>query len=192
MKMKIIEQFLMNNFSVAYDSLGSNFYIEFRYIKRKIAKSIFCKYKEISQILPRVFSLNKRGWHVYFGVNPRPISKGKYEEDITKVICLFVDIDVGKGKYYSSKLDAKKAIQEFPIKPNCIVDSGTGFHIYWLLDEIVHIRSIEDRYKVKRLLSGLIKSLHADPSGRSLERVLRLPGTLNHKNSNICKIEEEK
>lgn len=190
--MKITERFLITHFKTAYESLGNNFYIEFRLIKRKKVESIFCKHEEISQTLSRVFSRNRHGWHAYFGVNPRPIYRGKKEEDITKVICLFVDIDVGKGKYYSSKLDAKKAIQEFPIKPNCIVDSGTGFHIYWLMNEIVHIKLIEDRYKVKRLLSGLIKSLHADPSGCSLERVLRLPGTINHKNKNICKIEEEK
>jgi len=190
--MEITGKFLMNHFKTASEALGNDFYIEFRFIDRRKVKSIFCKYDEISGILLSVFAINKQGWHTYFGVNPRPLSKSKLEKDITDVICLFVDIDVGEKKHYSSKPDTRKAIQEFSLKPSCIVDSGNGYHCYWLLNEIVQIKSIEERIEIKKLLSGLIKSLHADPSGCSLERVLRLPGTLNHKNNNICHIVEGK
>lgn len=190
--MEITGKFLRNHFKYAHEALGSNFYIEFRFIKEMKVKSIFCKYKEISLVLPKVLVINKNGWQSYFGVNPRPVNKCKKEKDIEYVVCLFVDIDVGERKYYSSKSDALRAIQEFSLNPSCIVSSGNGYHIYWLLNAVVKIKTEEDRLKVKSLLSGLIKTLHADPSGCSLERVLRLPGTLNHKNNKICQVVEDK
>lgn len=184
--------FLRNHFKLAHEALDDKFYIEFRFINEGKVESEFCKYNDISNILPKVFAYNERKWHSYFGVNPRPLSKNKLETDITEIICLFADVDVGEKKYFSSKSDALKEIQKFLHEPSCLVDSGNGYHLYWFMSEIVHIKTIEDRLRVKRLLSGLIKSLHADPSGCSLERVLRVPGSINHKNKSTCKIVEYK
>jgi hypothetical protein len=116
---------------------------------------------------------------VFVGVNPRPLSKEKKEKDFQSIICLWADVD---GKDFArGKDEALGAIYEFPIPPNIIVDSGHGYHLYWLLEKPISVVDEQDRLTFKQVLSGVIKKLGADKSKIPVCSLLRFPGTYNIK-----------
>jgi hypothetical protein len=59
-----------------------------------------------------------------------------------------------------------------------IVKSGGGFNVYWALAEPVYangnIEQLEDANR------GLVMAFGADKGTQNLDRILRLPGTLNY------------
>lgn len=72
--------------------------------------------------------------------------------------------------------------------PSIVVHSGNGVHTYWLLQEYITVAE-ENRGWIKRIVKGYEKHTHRlgmergwkfDPVA-DLARVLRIPGTLNHK-----------
>lgn len=72
--------------------------------------------------------------------------------------------------------------------PSIVVHSGNGVHTYWLLQEYITVTE-ENRGWIKRIVKGYEKHTHRlgmergwkfDPVA-DLARVLRIPGTLNHK-----------
>ena len=164
--------------------------IEIRLIKGKFVGSLFFPYQDISFVLPMIDEFVGKRCGIYFGVNPRPTSEKKTEKDIKTSICLFVDIDVGPDKPLKSQEEALSFIRGFQPKPDKIVDSGNGVHCYWYLEKPVPITSDKQRVEIKAILSGLIQRTHADKSGSSLERVMRLPGTINFKNGRRCRVLE--
>lgn len=103
--------------------------------------------------------------------------------------CLWIDIDVKPAepdKAYANIGDAYRALFRFcevsklPF-PNVVVESGGGVHAYWVFD---HQLPIGEWQWLAEALVAAIKhhSLKCD-SGCTTDaaRVLRLPGTLNHK-----------
>ena len=127
--------------------------------------------------------------HIYFGVNPRPLSKGKKQEDIRDLVCLWADVD-GKDFVGGGKDAALKSISDFPLPPSILVDSGHGYHCYWLLEEPITAVSEDDRLAFKQVLSGVVKKLGGDKSKIPVCSLLRLPGTLNIKDEvpSVCKV----
>lgn len=100
---------------------------------------------------------------------------------------LFVDLDCGATKDYSTQADALKAIKAFCddsgwFLPTYALNSGRGIHAYWVFDEqvtTVQWKQLADRFKVITKHFGL----KADPVCTSDKaRVLRVPGTFNWKN----------
>lgn len=129
-------------------------------------------------------------YHVFFGVNPRRDMRGR-QEDIKDVICLWADID-GKD-FEGGKSEALNKVQDFALRPSIIVDSGRGYHCYWLLNEPIIGIDDERRLEIRQTLAGLIGNLDGDRSRMDLSSCLRLPGTLNIKGNEplVCKIIEE-
>ena len=72
----------------------------------------------------------------------------------------------------------KSAIRtDFPLDPSIVVESSPGkFHYYWLTDT-------EDSTTWERVQDGIVQIYDTDPGAKDLARVLRLPGTTNHKYS---------
>ena len=100
---------------------------------------------------------------------------------------LFVDLDCGSTKDYSTQAEALKAIKSFCddsgwFLPTYVLNSGRGIHAYWVFDEQVKTnewKKLADRFKVITKHFGL----KADPVCTSDKaRVLRVPGTFNWKN----------
>ncbi|MBS3765241.1 hypothetical protein KGY71_01845 [Candidatus Bipolaricaulota bacterium] len=124
----------------------------------------------------------KDSYHVYFGVATRTKEgkkKGKgtsrYLKEIT---CLWADLD--GDDYEGGKAEALERTEEFRLPPSLIIDSGHGYHSYWLLDKPYKLD--EGHSKPKALLKALqIKELEADPT-YDLTRVLRVLNTTNIKN----------
>ena len=111
---------------------------------------------------------------VYFGVAPRKrASVSGKKKDVAKVSSLWIDLDA-KGKTNFRSL--RKRAQRFLLPPSYVVHSGGGYHVYWMLEEPVGIDEAEDGLKALQRFFG---SDHVTDASR----VLRVPGTLNHKKS---------
>ncbi len=99
--------------------------------------------------------------------------------------CLFLDLD---AKDFGSKAETGKQLMifcrtlGFPV-PSIIVDSGGGLHAYWVFDKDIDPVAWKDiATKLKQKCTEL--AFKADPSCTDdVARVLRIPGTLNHKSS---------
>lgn len=78
--------------------------------------------------------------------------------------------------------------KELP-KPTILVDSGHGYHAYWLFERIFPINGPADRERAEQLSKGFQSEVirKANQHGwkfdntSDLSRVLRLPGSFNHK-----------
>ena len=115
---------------------------------------------------------------VFVGVNPRTFQKG-CAVDIESVVCLWADVD-GKEEGKEAALNRVKA---FPIKPSILVDSGHGYHCYWLLRRPLLEITDDIRLEVRQILKGFnTKSpLKSDSQRTDISSCLRLPGTMNIK-----------
>ena len=131
---------------------------------------------------------------VYFGVAPRSQKSGK-KESVQIVTCLWADVDCGsdghkKQNYFSSKDEAIAFIREFEPAPSIIVDSGGGYHLYWLLIEPVSVSDDKVKTEIESLNKTLAALVHGD-SVHDIARIMRVPGTMNMKipgNPRPCKI----
>jgi len=135
---------------------------------------------------------------VYFGLGLHPkalpaSSRGK-ADGVAGIGCVWADVDFGPGHKNPVAPDeatARRIVESVEPKPSMIVHSGGGLHCYWLLTEPWVFASDDDREKAKALVPAWQDRLRAafaregytlDSTG-DLARVLRLPGTFNHKQS---------
>jgi P4 family phage/plasmid primase-like protien len=109
-------------------------------------------------------------------------------EDAAGCRALYLDIDVKAGKegYYQSQVDALGAVKGFldstGLPEPSIVSSGYGLHLYYFLQDMLS----EDRWlqSAKQLESICkIQGLKADNVTSDRARVMRVPGSLNQKDS---------
>lgn len=78
------------------------------------------------------------------------------------------------------KQRALHQIEALDYPPSVIVDSGGGYHCYWLLRETVPIDE-SNRDDVQAIQHGWVQIVDGDRGAADLRRVLRLPGSFNHK-----------
>ena len=140
---------------------------------------------------------------VYFGVGlirGRPRGRGK-AKDVAAIGALWADIDlVGPGraqKPLPATVDhARRILDGLPHAPSILVHSGFGLHAYWPLKEPWVFDTDAERTQAARLAKGwhgtvcaAAESLgwHLENLG-DLARVLRLPGTLNHKGATPAEV----
>ena len=154
-------------------------YVELRMIGKTVVPKWLPRGEITEADWEEISSCNKTH-HVYFGVNPRPLSKEKKQEDIRDLVCLWADVD-GKDFAGGGKEAALKSISDFPLPPSIIVDSGHGYHCYWVLKEPIISITKEQRVQFKQTLAGVVGRLGADSSKLHLDSCLRLPGTFNIK-----------
>jgi len=116
----------------------------------------------------------------------RPERKAQYAVAVDRIVA---DIDVAHNSHYETKEAALAAIYEITqsVPPSLIVDSGGGFHLYWLLEEKISPQVWTPLARALRhRLSKL--GLRADWSiTTDLARVLRLPGTVNSRTGTLCR-----
>ena len=117
-----------------------------------------------------------------------------FETSATAIPGVWIDIDVAGDGHRSRDLPATPAqalalVDRFPLGPTLIVASGGGFHVYWLFAKPWILRNARDRARAAALVrkvQHVIRELAADHGWKidgtaDLTRVLRLPGTFNHK-----------
>jgi hypothetical protein len=133
------------------------------------------------------------GTNWYFNVHPTtmiPLSNARGEPRlpmyvrsqkryIAAVNCLFAEFDV---KDYGDKASIMQHLRGLPVPyPSILIDSGGGMHAYWLLRQPFMI-DCDDQREAARIIQYLwVDTVQGDPGAKDLTRVLRLPGSLNHK-----------
>ena len=114
--------------------------------------------------------------NLYVGVATRkPGSTTGTLEDLCQLGWVFGDFDfkIQPESVYRQRL------AECPFQPNIIVHSGHGLHVYWQLREPFDF--LEDEPRARQLLERLAAYFNADKSSAECVRILRVPGTINHK-----------
>lgn len=146
-------------------------------------KQIFVE--SLDEIDAEVRSLLDRGYNVYFGCAKYAKNRKRTKENTTLFKALWLDIDCGAEKLYSTQEEGLDALASFcntlGLPAPCIVNSGNGLHTYWVLEEPI-AKDVWKRTaeKLKKLCRE--HDFHADPAVTADEaRILRLPGTLNFK-----------
>lgn len=112
--------------------------------------------------------------NIYFGVYTRE-GKGGSKENVREATCLFADLDF--KDYKNGESDAKTSVASFPLKPSIIVNSGNGYHAYWMFKE-----SVKADANIETYLRGMAISIKSDIKVAEIARILRVPDTINKKN----------
>jgi hypothetical protein len=98
--------------------------------------------------------------------------------DICALNCLYAEFDA--KDFGGSKEAALAHVNSLPIPPSVVVDSGNGYHCYWLFPKPVRVTD-DNREALRRLQARWNAYVGGDPQAKDLARVLRLPGTYNSK-----------
>jgi len=111
---------------------------------------------------------------VYAGVAARHGEDGT-KKGVCRVSALWADYDIEGGHTLESHL---AQFGMLPCPPSMVVGSGSGLHVYWSLEEpACSPEGMERAELVMRLLAA---GLGSDPV-HDRSRILRVPGTFNHK-----------
>ncbi len=115
-------------------------------------------------------------------------------ETATLVPALWADLDVAGPGHAATDLPPDRAaafglLEAVPRPPSIVVDTGGGYHLYWLLQRPLVLESPADRRDARdlvRRLQGALIAAAAEHDWKvdntaNLAQMLRLPGTLNHK-----------
>ena len=124
---------------------------------------------------------------------PANTSRGA-EPGVSALPGFWADVDIAGGAHKARDLppteqDARSLIDTAGLEPTIIVNSGFGLQPYWLLREPWRIEGEDERQRLKSLSSRfqLNLRLRANMRGWTMDstadlcRVLRVPGTFNHK-----------
>jgi len=144
--------------------------------------------ENLDDLIKQVELIKKKGWSAYVALGTFE-GYSRKKDDCIYYRSFFIDLDVSEdkakeGKGYASKDDALEALNKFvteaELPPPIRIDSGTGIHAYWLLDEDVPITEyLPYAVKFKEYVSARI---HADPAVMAEPaRVMRCPESLNYK-----------
>jgi len=107
---------------------------------------------------------------VYFGVFSRRVRKGA-AEFCHHTSAIWMDYDDG-----AQLQDVKRRLSEHNLpKPTFFISSGHGIHVYWLLDKPATAE------EVMLCVKGIAQTTGADMRAAEVARIMRLPGTINHK-----------
>lgn len=121
--------------------------------------------------------------NVYFGIHATSSKGGQHERSkiatIAAINCLFAEFD--SKDFPGGKSEALNHVTGLPVLPSVLVDSGGGYHGYWLLQDVYPLETEQDRKRAQAIQAAWVKYTGGDPGAKDLARVLRLPGSLNHK-----------
>ncbi len=163
-----------SEFLHAWFSTCPDQFIELRAIRvsDRYVHQAFFTMDAIGELVGIAFSLVEE-YDVYFGVCPRIRPRGD-KDSVTHAPGLWVDLDF--KKFQDGEAGALRKLAEFPLPPTWMVATGGGFHLYWHLRQAALAdAAFEGRLK------GIVRALDADPAATDRSRVLRIPGTFNHK-----------
>ena len=108
--------------------------------------------------------------------------------NIRQFRALYIDLDgiEGDKHYIFYKLFELAELEIIP-KPTMITDSGVGLHAYWRIKNAPY-GALHTWQELEDMLYHKLKEYGADIKATDGARVLRLPGTINSKNKQVCKV----
>jgi hypothetical protein len=135
---------------------------------------------------------------VYYGLGLQPAALGVHQRggarNVSAIPGVWIEIDylhpAHKARNLPPSLEAAREIAEiFPLSYSVLVHSAHGLHVYWLFRELWTFEGNEDRAQAATLLRRFQKTIRGYAgikgwqidSTADLARVLRVPGTFNHK-----------
>lgn len=99
--------------------------------------------------------------------------------DVSAVNCIFAEFDA--KDFEDGKPGALSHVVDLAPPASVLIDSGGGYHAYWLLAAPVELRDEETRQHVRDLQTTWVEYVDGDRGAKDLSRVLRVPGTKNYK-----------
>jgi hypothetical protein len=108
--------------------------------------------------------------HIYHRVN-LSLEKRSRKVDIVLAPAIWLDIDEKSPEIYTK-------LEEHHYPPTMLIDSGRGWHAYWLLKEPVALTNDRERAEYERTIEGLILDfgdVNADKHVKDCTRILRTP-----------------
>ena len=120
--------------------------------------------------------LNLKGYESYFTVNGFLDTPKAQKINCTNINAFFVDIDGRKDLDELERIKAK-------LNPTFIIETKNGYHIYWLLDEVIfkaEVSPVEWEQAVSRwekIEQAIVIDLKSDPVVKDITRILRVPDT---------------
>jgi len=135
--------------------------------------------KQTTSVLKQIAKLNTERYGLYFAPCLRKEKKGSAASAIS-LPALWIDIDCDDDSYRREKGMSK--LFNFDPAPSIILDSGGGWHAYWLLDEPFLLETDDDKQKISQIMQGLFTALDGDESYvKSVASIMRLPDSINTK-----------
>jgi hypothetical protein len=143
----------------------------------------------------------KQGLNTYFALASFKDGSARTKDNAQELKSFYLDIDCGdadkfdKKVGYLTKADAYVAVEKFVndtgLPQPIMVDSGGGWHIYWVLDTALSKDAWEPiANQFKKLC--IAKELYIDPAvPADAARVLRVPNTPNIKRNEVVKFASE-
>ena len=120
---------------------------------------------------------------VYFGVHPATQRRGNHQrtraDDVAAVSCLFADLDA--KAFEGGKAAALAHVDSLSPAPSVVIDSGGGYHAYWLLSEPYLLTTATKRERAGSVQGRWVALVGGDTGAKDLARILRVPGTRNLK-----------
>jgi hypothetical protein len=129
--------------------------------------------------------------NVYYSVNPvkAKVTKKAAKTDIASAAYLHVDADPDDDE--SPELFKERILPKIEAHkpaPTFVINSGNGVNLLWRLDSPVALSGAQDWEDIEARNAGLAKQFEADPSTKNIDRILRLPSTVNHPTAKKRKI----
>lgn len=136
--------------------------------------------------LGQLEALNDAGFSIYFGVATFSEQRGT-KDRAARLFTMHADLDgrdyvEDEAEWRTGKVIARGLLDALPaaLQPSALVDSGHGYHAYWVLDEALEANAATIS-QVEAVNAGLAIYLDSDPVVKDASRVLRLPGFQNVK-----------
>lgn len=144
-------------------------------------------YPHAEQLIHATKDFDADGWDAYYALGSFGSAGSREAANVSEMKALYLDLDCGETKDYPDQISALKALRAFVkqtrLPKPLVVNSGRGIHVYWPLEAAVPTvtwHPVAIRLKAACVALGL----RTDPTATAdAARVLRLPGTHNHKDS---------
>ena len=163
-------------------------------LKNGMRQELVATREEADQVIANYLAQER---DVYFGVAKYKTATGRSKENVASLRAFWLDLDCGAAKAEINKktgkpngyidqqtalLDLQRFCKITKLPKPIIVNSGRGIHVYWPLTEDI---SREEWELVAFRLHALCleHDLYADAAVFEVARILRVPGTLNFKDS---------
>ena len=148
----------------------------YRYCEGKIEIRLLPSRTQIYCDSPAAASMSAdvhKDQNIYFGVATRD-GEGGGKDNVVEIPALWLDLDFKD----IPRKDAVEKLAAFPFRPTFLIQSGGGFHAYWLLKEP---GTRDDIPKIEEANRRIATALNGDLNACDAARILRVPDTLNIK-----------